>query len=500
MYRRLSRAAHRNEKDAGIGMIMVIALAGVITVLIGVLFTIAINSLAGSNRHQHFDLALTSAESGIDKTLARLQLYYNEGNTTSTYTTPSTGLDGFEPDPVCDAPVIPWGGPFQGATAQTDERNWAISRIKALVAAHPSCLQHSDNGDYATIAPGPSAAGANPNAVYSMGWAPGYGEPKAKSRLIKAEYLFVPYTPHNAILTAGDLEIDSSTTVNGVGSNLADVHSNGSISTQGNPTVTGQVSSTQPSGGCGNRCGGSGAIDTTPAQGIPTINARNFYSRLALTEDNWYDLCPDGAVHYPSSSTPCTGSVVPSGDATTVASSGFHGWSFLGSNGDGTVTWQASKSGISLSGTYYVYNGNVTQGQANRDSAKITVIAQSVGSSCPKKGGNITWQHSDIPGPSIKGLFFLADADLLITSNFGGGTEFDGGLFLAGDQIEVDTSSQADYGGIIAADQCTDGGLGIDKNLVKNLVKNPVITYLPNVANFFDVVIDTTLWLEYPGA
>jgi hypothetical protein len=497
MYRRLSRAAHRNDEDAGIGMIMVIGLAGVMTVMIGVLFTIVINSLAGSNRHNHFDLALTSAESGIDKTLARLQLYYNEGNTTSTYVTPSRGLTGFEQTPTCDADVIPWGGPFTGTDAENDERNWAVNAITTLVSQNPSCLQHSEKGDFVTIAPGPSATGTNPNAVYSMGWSPGYGVDNSKARLIKAEYLFVPYTPHNAILTAGDLEIDSSTTVNGVGSNLADVHSNGTISTQGNPTVTGQVSSTQPSGGCGNRCGGSGAIDTTPAQAIPTIDARNFYSRLALTTDNWYDLCPDGAVHYPSSSTPCTGDVVPSGDAATVASSGFQGWSFLGSNGDGSVTWEASKNGISLSGTYYVYDGNVTQGKANRDSAKITVIAQSVGSACPKHGGNITWQHSDIPGPSIKGLFFLADSDLLITSNFGGGTEFDGGLFLAGDQVEVDTSSQADYGGIIAADQCSDGGLD---GVTQDLVKNPVITYLPNVANFFDVVIDTTLWLEYPGA
>ena len=57
----------------------------------------------------------------------------------------------------------------------------------------------------------------------------------------------MPYRPTHAVLTGGDTIIDSSTTVTaayGVDPLLASVHSNATISTNGNPAVSGPVTST----------------------------------------------------------------------------------------------------------------------------------------------------------------------------------------------------------------------------------------------------------------
>ncbi len=62
-------------------------------------------------------------------------------------------------------------------------------------------------GEYVAIKP------AGWNAVYAMGWSPSKAAPKATARLIKAEYLFSPYKPGNAILTSGNLSFSSSVTV-----------------------------------------------------------------------------------------------------------------------------------------------------------------------------------------------------------------------------------------------------------------------------------------------
>jgi len=71
------------------------------------------------------------------------------------------------------------------------------------------------------------------------------------------------------------------------------------------------------------------------------------------------------------------------------------------------------------------------------------------------------------------------------------------GFFIAGDQIEMSTSSNGAYGAVIAADGCDppNGQSMVDRNRIKN----PSIYYDPNgLAPFIDI-INTTLWLEYPG-
>jgi hypothetical protein len=507
MYRRLSRAAHReNGNDAGIGMIMVIGIAGIVTVLIGVLLTDTVNGLSGSTRHQHFDLALTGAESGIDQALSRTQSAYVAAG--ATYLSPNTSSD-YDPDPTCkgnpidSAAASPHGFPGAPWSTADAERDWALDEITSMVQAHPDCLQHSQNSDFASIAP------SGVQAVYSVGWAPSYSDPSARRRLVKAEYLFVPYAPTNAVLTGGNLLVASSTTINtpdDVDPCLAQVHSNGTVSIQGNPTIQGQVSSTVASSGsyklgdCKDASKNSGAVINSPEQDIPAVSARQVYLRNATANaNNWYDLCPNGDVRSPGSSGPCTGTLLA--DASTTANAGFRHWTFVTSNWSsdpGAAMWQGQKGGIE-DGIYYVHDGDVTQAQANPHTNAATIIAEATVSGpgrCPKIGGNIQWGKNDIGAPALPGLFMLADADLSTDSNFHAGTATSSGLFIAGDQVDLETSSQGAYGGVIAADQCNTGGIGVESDVVKN----PTVTYVPNAVAPFTSTIDTSLWLEYPGS
>ena len=71
------------------------------------------------------------------------------------------------------------------------------------------------------------------------------------------------------------------------------------------------------------------------------------------------------------------------------------------------------------------------------------------------------------------------------------------GFFIAGDQMEMSTSSAGAYGAVIAVDQCdpADGLSPVDRNIIKN----PSIYYDPNAQAPFTDIINNTLWLEYAG-
>jgi hypothetical protein len=95
----------------------------------------------------------------------------------------------------------------------------------------------------------------------------------------------------------------------------------------------------------------------------------------------------------------------------------------------------------------------------------------------------------------------LADQDLMTTSNFAAGsmngTTVVSGFFIAGDQVNLQTSSNGAYGAVVAADQCDppDGQSPVDYDEVKN----PALYYDPNAQAPFVDVINTTLWLEMVG-
>jgi hypothetical protein len=241
-----------------------------------------------------------------------------------------------------------------------------------------------------------------------------------------------------------------------------------------------------------------GAVTNTPAESIPNVTASEVYTQNeAQYPNNWYDLCTDGTVRPPSASGPCTNSTIYA--TLTSGGSTWRGFQFEGTT-NGVATWDLKSA--AGDGIYYFNHANVEMGTGlgNPLSNAVTVIASAVDPTvCAKAGGNIAWDHDNLTAPYLTNLFMFADADLSTGSNFyAGGVNSDGtvdaGMFIAGDQINMQTSSQGAYGSVIAEDTCQGGG-----PVTSDVVKNPSIYYDPNAQAPFTNIIDTTLWLEYVG-
>ena len=68
-------------------------------------------------------------------------------------------------------------------------------------------------------------------------------------------------------------------------------------------------------------------------------------------------------------------------------------------------------------------------------------------------------------------------------------------MFVAGDQISLQTSSSGAYGSVLAGDQCDIAGSPVDVSEVKN----PAVYFDPNSDAPFTSIVNTTLWQEYTG-
>jgi len=496
------RLERLRRDEMGIGLVLVIAFAGIVMTLLLVGAALANNALSSSGQHVRFEAAMGAAENGIDATLARTQHVYQTVGTDE-YVTPTTP-SAYVSAPECNTSSIAWPFiPTQPTEAQ--EREWARSKLLAL-AGTAGCLRSSPSGQYVTLKP------HGRQVVYSMGWAPTFATAKAKARLLKAEYLFAPYKPSHAILTSGDVEIGSSTQVTSAPPNdpgLASVHSNGIVKvSSGNPIVWGPVTSAGVSSAQSNRFYGNsaagGAVTQTAGQTVPAVSARQVWglNHAGSFPGGWYDLCADGKVRNPDEAAPCVGTVLGdySAGGLNQGTSFRGGWSY-----DGSTTphrWLAGKS-IS-SGVYYADGADVMPdtGAGNTSIDNATIIAAASRTMCDKVAGNISWDHNDITAPAVPNLFMLADQDLKTSANFHAGGATNGtvvsGFFIAGDQVELLTSANGAYGAVVAADQCdpADGISMVDSNLVKN----PAIYYDPNQSAPFVDIVNTTLWLEYPAA
>lgn len=482
----------RFARDDGVGIIVVLGISTFIMILIVTAAAMARNALGMSAQRTNFERSLAAAEAGVDTTLGRLQTAYDLYS--SDYPVPSTATARF-PNPECNAAAV--SAPTEFATAAA-ERSWATAELEQLATQHPDCLVTTESGQYIVLKPStPLVSGRYPGfgRVYAMAWSPSRAAPQASSRMVKAEYVFLPYSPQAAILTAGNLEIESSTTVStavGYEPSLAGVHSNGVITTQGNPTVYGKVTSTGASTASSNRfySNAGGSVASAPTATIPKVNVRSFYFSAPNSDtaamQMWYDLCPDGTVKAWSDGGPCSGAV--------NSTQGGIGWSYS----SGSRLWTAGRN--SVSGVFYVHEANVDVGTGNAAIPNITVIASSINAaSCASKQyGNITWDHYDMKAPAFHNLFLLADADIETGANFTAGnrglsgTAVTSGMFIAGDQISMQTSSEGAVGSVIAADRCATSPL-----VSTNVVKNPAVYFDPDGDSPFSDIITVTLWLEY---
>jgi hypothetical protein len=472
------------------GLILVLGITSILTTLMIVSTTAATRAVQSSRKHVSFESSLAVAETGIDTVLARAQQAYNTFGTDN-YLTPSAT------DGSCATSTVTW--PFTSEPTADAERAWAKTQLQGI-ASNGACRTSTASGDFAVLKP------SGRQTIYAMGWAPRYGAAEVKLRLVKAEYLFTPYRPEFAILSAQDLTIGSSTTVTaapGADASLAAVHTNGSIIVSGgNPAVYGPVtqSGTDPTASSNKFYGNaSGNVTTRPKQTIPFQGALAVWGRNHSSNPpgGWYDLCPDGTARSADGSSPCTGTVLSSGGS-------FRGWRF---DGSGTMKKWSATSAVKTgqySGTYYVSGADVDNPASNTGSPvpNLTVIASASTTTCPKVGGNIDWGSTDIAAPSLASTWFIADQDLRTSSNFqagsASGSTVVGGLFVAGDQVQMQTSSNGAYGAVMAAGQCNPPA---GQSLVDyNEIKNPSIYYDPNAQAPFVGIVNTTLWLEYPSA
>ena len=466
-------------------MILVIGIMVFVAGLTVTASVIAQNGLGQSRQRINFEQALASAESGIDYALGHLQYAFDESH--SDYPIPVASA---VPTASCTAASVQLPD-----LDSIDEKAWAKAQLTSLVASHPECLMSTPNGQVMVLKPSNPVGGTGIQygRVYAMGFSPGVGQKEAVSRTIKVEYVFMPYKPQYAILTGSSLELQSSSTdvmgAYGVDPALASVHTNGDLTVIGQPTVTGSVSFSGSATGSFNNFGGDTATQQQQVR-MPRVSARAFYTQApgmdAAAMVHWVDLCPDGTAKAYASTGPCTG--------TALGSSPYNGWSYKAS----THVWTASKD--TVSGTYFVHMADVANGTGNGSIPNLTVVASSTSTDCAtKEHGNIEWDHYDTPAPAFKNLFFMADGDLSATSNFYSGQSSAGnvvsGMYIAGEEALVWTSSSGLVGSVLAANKCDpDSG-----PVAKNEVQGQVVKFDPNGDSPFSSLISTTLWLEYVG-
>ncbi|MGB2839872.1 MAG: hypothetical protein WBC76_08575, partial [Actinomycetes bacterium] len=128
-----------------------------------------------------------------------------------------------------------------------------------------------------------------------------------------------------------------------------------------------------------------------------------------------------------------------------------------------------------------------------KDVQTISVIAEATvpsgytnAATCNKYGGNITWKKYDIQN-YLRGVLFIAQGSLDGNAN----SSAQSGLMMAGDKIDLKTSSATVQGALIANNTCAAAG--------PNSVQGMEITYDQSVEAPVYSVVNTTLWLENTG-
>jgi hypothetical protein len=451
------------RRDEGIGLVLVIGISAMMAILLAVISATAIRSLGSSSAHVSFEQSLAAAEAGIDEELSNIQTARNQVPSVS-YETPAG----------CSV-AAPASSTF---ASEATEKAWARA---ALLGLDESCTRTNGQGEYVAFkVPGRQV-------VYALGWSPSRDNPEAKERLIKAEYIFAPYRPGQALLTDGDSDFSGSVAVNAIAGQPADVHTNSNITGVNNSlSVSGSLSASGTYNACSDNIVG-GCKSGQPPERIPVANPRAVYSDYALTTAQWYDLCDDGTVRSPSASGPCQG--------TQISTSPYRSWYWTAGSATAPGTWTLQNTGTSYPGVYYVYGANAEVG-ANGNSnvtQTVSVLAEATTPSgftntdtCNKYGGDISWKLFDIQN-YLRGVIFIAQGSLYGSAN----STAQSGLILAGDKIDLQTSSATVKGSLIANNTCAAAG--------SNHVQGMTITYDESVEAPVYSVVNTTLWLEYTG-
>ncbi len=441
-------------------MITVIGVSSILVIVTLIIVTQSISGLRGAGLERLYEQALHVADAGIDHELFKLK------GSGGTHTTGETL-------------------PASFATVQ-DEREWVLAAADAQVLADPDMLVRSNEGEWVSMRP------SNKAVIYSVGFVPSKADPR-KTRVLRAEYDFAPFSPVAALLTGGDLSISGNPYVDGT---AGSAHANDDVTISGNPTLSGHVSSTDSYSTSGSVTVGDPASTGggRPSLEIPEIEPRDAYGF------SMYDLCPDGLVRAGPSyvegpganttDTPCEGAVIGDADGQD-----WRGWKLTGSSAGELAKWDYSGN-TAYNGVYYIYQGSAkVSGNPGTPASPmaVTIIAEGwnpgAEPDCPHEGGDIeisgnpTFTYNSVASP----LQFVAGRDLKLS----GGPTLVGAL-LAHEQFGV-SGNPIIQGNLIAEDTCHTSGSPIGPG--SSVSGNPEITY-----DGFEIpmgsTIRTTLWLE----
>lgn len=499
-FRKLWRKSTRD--DSGMGLILVIGISLVVFSLVATALVIASNSLRQSKNRTDFELALAAAEEGVDVAFARQQDAFNSGEVTGyPIPQPAPGADMKDGNKCIADEVAEFGSSTEIADA----------RAKLLELADVSgCLQSGDSGDFVMVRPKDTI---NSGTVYAMGWSPDKAS-GGTQRMLKVDYIFVPYNPQHAILTGGDLEIAGSVVINITPGSppVAGVHTNADLDfTTSSLEVCGQISGTGsiPATDYDNPCEGTTQSPiSSPQEDLPQVNPASLYKRAmtiptaadAINQNLWFDLCPGSGSSfeiraYSTSLVPCTGTVL--GNENSAVNFGID-YSASASTLGGGPTFGITNA--ARNGIFYAHHANLTTvegGSKPTVPPRRTLIA-SAASTCDVATGNIRYTHLDMEdGPYMRNLFMMAETDLSVDANvqLGDPAVPVGGMFVAGDELQLNTSSNSAVGAAVAVDNCpaTTGEMIEDG---ESRLQGITFWFDPNAESPFSALINVTLWQE----
>ena len=488
----------RLDDDAGLGMILVIGIMVFVAGLTVTASIIAQNALGQSRQRINFERSLAAAESGIDYALGHLQYAFDV-----THTDYPLPLAATAPNPDCDAASVQLPD-----FTSVDEKQWARTQLKSLLVNHPKCL-HQDAG----------RRGHGPQTEERLWWSrspvrsgvcdgvlarsrqEGIRRQDDQGRVRLHALSAAVRDPDGQLADAQSTSTDVMG-AHGVDPALASVHTSGDLTVIGQPHVTGSVTyGGAATGSFGNFGGGTesrnghSGLRRDPA---PSQRSRVLQPSGGPRSDGdaaWIDLCPDGKA--PSMLALGT-TLVP---WTGQGDDPYNGWSYKAS----THTWTASKDtppGEPTSSTWPTWPT-----ARKRIHENFSVIASSTSSDCASKlyGESSGTTTTPSPRPS-RTCSSSPTAILSATSNFYSGQSAPGkavisGMYVAGEEIQIWTSSSGLVGSVLAANQCPRDGVGADDTgpVTSNEVQGQIIKFDPNGDSPFSSLISTTLWLEYVG-
>ena len=205
-----------------------------------------------------------------------------------------------------------------------------------------------------------------------MGWAPDRATARS-SRLVKIEYVFMPYKPQHALLTGKKLTLKASVDVGEASGQHPELASSTRTAicswSPDSLVVTGEVSATGPS-----RHEQRIRPGPEPGRRAPVPPDHGYSARQRpgvlykaptldpLAMHSWYDLCPNGDVRGHSTGGPCTSPTLLANADAELGSASFRGWKFI----------SESKVGLTQGGTRL---GTPSQGPTSWPAPMSTTVA-----------------------------------------------------------------------------------------------------------------------------